>query len=243
MRWFWGLAAGREGQCALPTILLIRHAQGSFGTSDYDALSEVGRRQAVALGEALQARQVEPDRVLRSSLRRVRDTMQLCQIASGSVVTVDPRLDEYDHADLFGNYAPQAVPAWQGGREAAKIISSGELQALLDQALWRWVDDAEDSPCKESWPEFRARALGALSDLTASLGRGEQALVFTSAGITAAICAHLLRGSADAFVALNRAAVNTGITKLGHGRAGTNLISFNGHSHLEGTDPTLLTYR
>jgi broad specificity phosphatase PhoE len=242
MRCFKTFAAGCD-QARMPTIFLIRHAQGSFGTADYDALSELGRRQGIALDEALRARRVKPDRVLRSSLRRVRETMQLCRIASGQTATVDPRLDEYDHADLFNTYAPQAVAAWRGEREGASRISSGELQALLDRALWQWVNDAEDSPCEETWPTFRARALAALADLTGSLAAGERALVFTSAGVTAAICTDLLRGSADAFVALNRVAVNTGVTKLAHGRGGTNLVSFNDHSHLDGADPTLLTYR
>lgn len=227
----------------MPTILLIRHAQASFGTTDYDLLSEVGRRQAVALDQGLRARGVKPDRILRGSLRRQRQTMEHCCIATGPDVTVDTRLDEYDHADIFSHYAPQAIAAWRGNAGAASMVTSGELQTLLDQALWRWADDAENSACKQTWPAFRARALDALADLTASLGRGEQTLVFTSAGVTAAICAHLLRGSTDAFVALNRVAVNTGVTKLVHGRAGTNLVSFNDHSHLEQFDPVLLTYR
>ena len=32
-------------------LYLIRHAQASFGTSDYDRLSPLGCRQAGALGE------------------------------------------------------------------------------------------------------------------------------------------------------------------------------------------------
>jgi broad specificity phosphatase PhoE len=227
----------------MPTIFLIRHAQGSFGTPDYDLLSEVGRRQSIALDGALRARGVKADRVLRGTHRRQQQTMELCRIASRSRAVVDPRLDEYDHADLFVHYAPQAVAIWRGDREAASRLSRGRVQALLDRALWQWAVDAEDSPCGETWPAFQARALDAVTDLAAGLASGEQALVFTSAGVTAAICAHLLRASADAFVALNRVAVNTGVTKLLHGRAGTSVVSFNDHSHLEGADPELLTYR
>jgi broad specificity phosphatase PhoE len=227
----------------MPTVFLIRHAQASFGTADYDVLSEVGRQQAVALDQGLRARGVRADRVLLGSQRRQRETMELCRIAASSEVTVDARLDEYDHADLFKHYEPRAVAIWREEDEAATRMSRGELQALLDQALWRWAVDAEDSACEETWPAFRARALAAIADLVTGLAQGEQALVFTSAGVTAAICSHLLRGSADAFVALNRVAVNTGVTKLVHGRAGTNFISFNDHSHLEQSAPSLLTYR
>jgi hypothetical protein len=37
--------------------------------------------------------------------------------------------------------------------------------------------------------------------------------------------------------------VNTGVTKLVHGRTGTSVVSFNDHSHLEGPGRDLLTYR
>src|SRR5690606_40460973 len=41
---------------AMPLILLVRHAQASFGTDDYDRLSELGRQQARWLGEYFAAR-------------------------------------------------------------------------------------------------------------------------------------------------------------------------------------------
>ena len=226
----------------MPTIYLIRHAQASFGAADYDVLSEVGHRQAVALDESLRARGVRADKVLRGSQRRQQQTMELCRIASVSQPVVDPRLDEYDHADLFEHYAPEAMAIWRG-ETGASNPSPAQIQALLDGALWRWAVDGEDSPSGESWPAFQARALGAVRDLTAALASGEQALAFTSAGIIAAVCTHLLSGAAEAFVALNRVAINTAVTTLTHGRAGTSLVSFNDHSHLEAAGRDLLTYR
>jgi broad specificity phosphatase PhoE len=227
----------------VPTIHLIRHAQASFGTADYDVLSEVGRQQCAALGESLRERGVGADVVVRGSMRRQQETLELCRVDGGSPVAVDPRLDEYDHADIFEHYAPDAVAIWRGDQEAARRFSPAEVQALLDRALRQWAIDGDDGPCRETWPAFQARALAAVVDLAEALGRGQEALAFTSAGVTAAIGAHLLRAGADAFVALNRVAVNTGVTKLAHGRTGTSLVSFNDHSHLEGKDRTLLTYR
>jgi hypothetical protein len=46
-----------------------------------------------------------------------------------------------------------------------------------------------------------------------------------------------------AFVAFNRVVVNTGITRLAHGRGGTTLVSFNEHAHLESPGRSLITYR
>ena len=227
----------------MPTIFLIRHAQASFGTADYDALSELGREQAIALDRGLRARGVEPDRIVRGTLRRLRQTVELCGLAAGVTVTIDARLDEYDHADLFESYAPQAVATWNGVADSRHRISPAHLQALLDSALGRWAEDGDGGACEESWPAFRDRSLGALTDLGAELERGERALAFTSAGVVAAICSHLLGASAAGFVALNRVAVNTGVTTLALGRGGTSLISFNDHSHLETADRALVTYR
>jgi broad specificity phosphatase PhoE len=35
------------------TLYLVRHGQASFGADDYDQLSDLGRAQAVRLGEYL----------------------------------------------------------------------------------------------------------------------------------------------------------------------------------------------
>jgi hypothetical protein len=42
---------------------------------------------------------------------------------------------------------------------------------------------------------------------------------------------------------LSNVVVNAGVTKVLNGRRGTNLISFNDHSHLETGDAGLITYR
>ncbi|HEX5612745.1 MAG TPA: phosphoglycerate mutase family protein, partial [Burkholderiales bacterium] len=45
-------------------LYLVRHAQASFGTEDYDRLSELGRRQARWLGEYFAERGMRFDRVV-----------------------------------------------------------------------------------------------------------------------------------------------------------------------------------
>jgi hypothetical protein len=67
--------------------------------------------------------------------------------------------------------------------------------------------------------------------------------VFTSGGTLAALCVALLQLPDDAFVAFNRVSVNTGVTKVVHGRSGTTLVSFNEHGHLERGASALVTYR
>ena len=58
----------------MPTVLLVRHGQASFGAADYDVLSATGQKQSELVGEALSRAGVAPDRILAGTLRRQQDT-------------------------------------------------------------------------------------------------------------------------------------------------------------------------
>jgi broad specificity phosphatase PhoE len=55
-------------------LFLVRHAQASFGTHDYDRLSDQGRQQSRWLGEYFKERGVVFSRVVTGTLKRQRDT-------------------------------------------------------------------------------------------------------------------------------------------------------------------------
>jgi broad specificity phosphatase PhoE len=116
--------------------------------------------------------------------------------------------------------------------------SQREFQALLDKALVKWVRQADGS-----WPAFRDRVREAFEELAGALGSGETGLVSTSGGPIAAIGVALLGLPPEGFVALNRVAVNAGVTKVVTGAAGATLVSFNEHAYLERQNRRLLTYR
>jgi broad specificity phosphatase PhoE len=223
----------------VPSVLLVRHAQASFGTADYDVLSELGHRQVEALDAALRERGVRAARLVSGTLRRQRDTARL---TGAPECELDERWNEYDSLDVLRGHAELPVDEAPPGAAAPPEISSRELQPLLDGALQRWIEAGEATPCAESWPAFRGRVHAALGELLASLGRGEHAVAVTSGGVIAAICSGLLGLGGNGFVAFNRVTVNAGITKLLHGRSGTQLLAFNEHAHLEAEDG-LLTFR
>jgi hypothetical protein len=77
--------------------------------------------------------------------------------------------------------------------------------------------------------------------VAAALGSGETAIAFTSGGVIAACALAVLGVPDDAFVALNRVAVNGAVTKVISGRRGLSLVSYNEHGHLERDG--LVTYR
>lgn len=214
----------------MPIVLLVRHGQASFGSDDYDQLSDLGRRQAELTGAWLRDRGLRRPVAVHGSLRRQRDTAALALGAAGQAVEpwIDPRWDEYDHIDLVRRYA-----AAQGSEEPR---SSREFQTLLDSALTAWVEHGDQG----GWPDFSGGVTGALHELVQGLAQGQDAVVFTSAGVIATVCAHLLGAGAEGLVALNRVAVNGAVTKLAVGQSGPTLLTFNEHTHLEGEH---LTYR
>jgi broad specificity phosphatase PhoE len=226
----------------MPTALLIRHAQASFGAADYDVLSELGHRQVDALVAAFERRGIGADRVVSGSARRHHDTARHWVAATGDGTRVDPRWDEYDDADVLTHYSTTTARVERSPDDPSPAMSSREFQVLLDEALRGWVADGADTPSPYTFPAFLERVEDAFADLTAGLGSGETALAFTSSGVVAALTASLI-GQPTAFVALNRVTVNTGVTKVVLGRQGTTLVSFNDHSHLEEAGSGLVTYR
>lgn len=225
----------------MPTIYLIRHAQASFGRSDYDRLSPQGEQQAAVLGEALAERGLKPSLVVRGAMRRHAQTAEIALRAAGldEPVEVDEGLNEFDHDQVIVAYKP----AYK--RRAvllADLARSGHparaFQEMFTAATQRWVD-GEGYP--ESFAAFCQRSEDAVRRTANRLGKGETAFVFTSGGPIAAVTSRLLAGTDDLWLKLNPVTINTAITRLTSGRSGLTLVSYNDHSHLDGTE--LLTYR
>ena len=214
----------------MPAIYLLRHGQASFGTDDYDVLSDLGVRQAGVAGRELARRGVRSPLVVSGSLRRQRDTAAIAAAALGvEPSAVDARFDEFD--------AHAAVDAHLGGAGATDGMSSSQFQQHLDVVMTGWMTDGDPT-----WHEFTEGAVAALADLAASLPSGSDAVVATSAGVTAAIAGRLLGADAQGVIAMNRVSVNASITTVVAGSRGLSLVSFNDHAHVLG-DRTLLTNR
>jgi broad specificity phosphatase PhoE len=225
----------------LPSLLLIRHAQASFGSADYDVLSELGHDQARALVAGLQARGVRAARVVTGDLRRQRDTAEPCAEAFGVPLQIDPRLNEYVDRDILTHHA--TVPAGLEHRSGDVSLSSREFQDILNDALRAWIGAGADGPCEEPWPAFLARGQAALRDLTGSLGRSEVGIAVSSGGVIAALTAAVLGLAPEALVTFNHVSINAAITKLTVGRGGVRVISINEHAHLESEAGSLVSYR
>lgn len=225
----------------MPTILLIRHAQASFGSADYDVLSERGHEQTAALVSGLKRRGIWADRVVCGSLRRQLDTATPCAASAGVEAELDARWDEYNDRDILAHHS--TVPAGLERRPGDEPLTSREFQEILNEALRTWIAAGEESPCHEGWPGFLGRTTAALEEVAASLDRGETAFVVSSGGVIAALSASLLGLAPEALIAFNHVSINTGVSKITVGRAGKTLVSINEHAHLEEAGRALISYR
>ena len=229
----------------MPIVLLIRHAQASFGTADYDVLSERGHAQVEALHRSLERRGIVADRVVSGSLRRQRDTARpwSSEVADAGA-TIDERWNELDNDDVLSHHSAVQTRLERRPGDTGPAFSSRDFQVVFDQALQEWVDAGAASPARQTWPDFLAKVNVALDDLGGGLRSGETAMAFTSSGVIAALAASLIGVPECAFVPLNRVSVNASITKVIVGSRGKTLVSYNDHGHLEdaGTHD-LVTYR
>ena len=134
-------------------VLLVRHGQASWAAADYDVLSPLGERQAVATGALLAS--VQPDAVVHGLMQRQRRTAELMAEAAGWTVapSVDERWDEMDHLAVL-----DVQPREFEGEPDAR-----QFQAWFEKATARWLSGAHDGEYAESWPVFRDRVLAGLA--------------------------------------------------------------------------------
>ncbi|MFT4009426.1 MAG: histidine phosphatase family protein [Nocardioidaceae bacterium] len=210
-------------------ILLVRHGQASFGTDDYDRLSEEGVEQSRILGDELRSRRIEPAVVVRGDMVRHRQT---AEGAGYGDADVDADWNEFDHLKVLAAHTPPDSSEAPTERRA--------FQAWFEEGTKRWMSGDFDTEYEESYAAFTTRVADALDRVVQRIASNETAVAFTSGGVIAAVACRLLGADSGIWQSLNRVTVNGSITKLVVGRGGVTLVSFNDHVHLE---PGHVTYR
>lgn len=220
-------------------LVLVRHAQASFGADDYDRLSELGWRQSRWLGEYFAERGAAFDCVMLGSLRRHAQTLEGIVEGMGRTFDAeeDARLNEYDSHTLLRAYV--------AGREGAVALTPGgdrrEHFRILREALYAWTDGTLAGAPHEPFAEFRGRVLDALAALRARPAK--RVLVVSSGGPIATILTEVLGMQLRGVVDLNLQTRNTGITELQAGARRIQCVSFNNVPHLDRPDRSgALTY-
>ena len=207
-------------------ILLIRHAQASFGAADYDRLSALGHRQAEALGRALSGTEVGTAFV--GEQRRHRETWDGMAPALGldGEPRVHPGLNEFDFGGLL---------AAAGREEAATTDRRTHFRALRDAVLAWQRGEVERPP--ETWDAFAAR----VAEARAALVAAAPCVAVSSGGAIAQMVAMTLRAPPDGMIELQLQMRNCAVSRLIAGRRDVHLHSFNEGSRAP-ADADLVSY-
>ncbi len=226
-------------------VLLVRHGQASFGTDDYDRLSDLGLEQARVLGAALRDRVQQLGAVFVGSMRRHRQTADACLEAMGALrpVSVDRAFDEFDHDEVIARLDPR-----YGDKTAlaAELAAAPEprraFQEMFVRAMKRWAAGEHNHDYAESWSAFGHRCADGFERVSRATGKQDTTLVFTSGGPIAVLMSALLRIPAERGFELQFRLVNAGVSKVLVGSRGASFGSLNEHGHFEHAGRRLLTY-
>jgi broad specificity phosphatase PhoE len=215
-------------------VRLVRHAQASFGSTDYDQLSGRGQQQAQHLARWLVAESRRPySLVVRGSMLRHAQTLAPIEQAFADAgrplppARVDPAWNEFDHEAILRAYAA----ANPDHSELAKARSGdwNAIRTVLLGALQQWRDGEFDSLVPESWAEFAARVAVARAGLADIDGD----LLIVSSGGAISRCAQAALDLDDArMIELNMALRNTGISDFHRGAERWRMLSWNELPHL-----------
>jgi broad specificity phosphatase PhoE len=212
------------------TLYLVRHGQASFGSDDYDRLSELGARQCAALGAHLYARGLRFQGVLRGSLRRHRQSLEaIAGALPGLPEALEwPGLDEYDSEAVV-----RAVRDVERDPLPSPHTPEGYRQhfRILKDGLAAWMAGHVQPAGMPSWDGWVAGIVGALDHVRTQFD-GEVLLV-SSGGPIATAVAQVLGASPAAVIDLNLRLRNSALTEFAFTPKRHMLQTFNTLPHLQ----------
>lgn len=238
----------------MSSLYLIRHGQA--GTRfHYDALSDLGRRQAYLLGQHLAAQNVRFQAVISGCLNRQQQTAAEVSRAYREAgvalpeIVAEPKWNEFDMSAVFSEFAPRLYetdPQFKQDYEELMRKLADEHSPIHQawtecdtQAMRAWIDGRFPSQT-ESWAAFNKRVLDGREALR-GYGSGDAIAIFTSATPVSIWVAAALGVSNGRVMRLAGVLYNSAVSTLRLRGDDLTLFSFNGVPHL--SDPQLRTFR
>ncbi len=242
----------------MSSLILVRHAQASFGADDYDRLSALGETQSTLLGGHFVNNAMRFDEVVLGPRLRHRQTTEAVERVYRDAklewpVPAGPAeaFDEYQGEELIKKAVPRLVQEDQhlqtlaaGFAEIAEDDASGRrksFQRMFEHVMRRWVRGEIDEPGVEPWADFTRRVHGALRDMQKKSGRGKNVVVFTSGGVIGAAVGYALDLSPEKTIETSWMVHNASLTEFVFTEERFTLSRFNALPHL--AHPRLITYR
>lgn len=212
------------------TLYLVRHGQASFGSDDYDRLSELGERQSRRLGQYWRERMgdaLQFEAVLTGTLRRQIQTWQGIAEGAGLADTPQlrwPGLDEYDSRAVIATFHPEPLPKPDTPERYRQHFR------LLRAGLAAWAHGEIAPKGMPAWPDFVQGVMGVLDHVRANC-HGNVLLVSSGGPISTAV-ARLLKAPVETGIELNMRYRNTAVSELDYSPRRLSLVSYNALPHL-----------
>jgi broad specificity phosphatase PhoE len=224
----------------MASIYFIRHGQASFGSSNYDKLSDLGMQQADLTGDYLAKTQVHFDALYSGALVRQKETAE--QVISAykrqdiilPSLNVDARLDELDANSIVMKLMPKLAETqpemneWMAQASTNKKAYQYILRACFK--YWQTLDDEIEG--LESWADFYGRVKGCVDDIIKQHGSGKNIAVFTSGGVIAAVVQYALGLTDEGNYQVFEPVINASITHCKYSKTQFTLNYYNDHSYL-----------
>jgi broad specificity phosphatase PhoE len=195
-------------------LFLVRHAQASFLSQNYDQLSALGETQARHLGKYWARCGLVFKGVYAGPAQRHRRTAEIagiCELEDG----VQGAGDETQKRAAF--------------------------QRLFEVVVSLWVNGKLPLQKAESWQAFSDRVNRGLDRLFADAGKGADIGVFTSGGPIGVVMQRALHLSPQDTLQIMWMSRNSSYSEFLFSRDRFTLSSFNAYPHLQ--EDSLLTYR
>ena len=236
-------------------LLLIRHAQASFLSQNYDKLSDLGEKQARLLGEYWAKRNTGFDRACTGPCVRHKDTARLAGDACvhGGLQfpepVVVPEFDEYQGDEVLQRSLPRLLESSDKIRELHMAFekSNGSrerfktFQKMFEAVISMWVDGKISPDSVESWTEFSIRVNQGLTHILSASRVGERVVVFTSGGPIALAVQRALQLTPQNTLQVSWMSQNCSVSEFLFSKDRFTLSTFNSFSHLDNS--SLQTYR
>ena len=236
-------------------LYLIRHGQASFLSDNYDQLSDMGKNQALELGDNFSSKDIIFDTVYSGDLVRQRDTAEIVakKYADKNVsfpeIKIHTGLNEYPAEEIMTTLGKHLI---DNNDEAAKLFRSCNnaseesdrhryFQKLFELILEHWVQGhGSDIGLSITWNEWSDRIRNTLREIMMSAKKNELIGVFTSGGPIGVSLQTALESPQIKAAELNWRIYNSSVTKYTFSGSRFSLDQFNDVSHLP---DDLLTYR
>ncbi|OGP85224.1 MAG: hypothetical protein A2V87_07345 [Deltaproteobacteria bacterium RBG_16_58_17] len=233
-------------------LYMIRHGQASFGSENYDRLSEMGGEQSRTLANHMLAIGLAPDALYSGAMERQKDTARAMVDLYGERgvslpgLRIEAAFNEYSSREIIVSYVEDLAGEDPSlAADLANFYSDRKaFQRVFEKILIRWVTGRYRKPGIVTWEAFRDRVNDGLKRIISENGRGRTIVIFTSGGPISAVIQTALGLSDENALRVAWQIANSSVTKFVYDGERLTLAAFNETAHLTlKKDPALVTYR